>query len=103
MARLGQRGAASSQSRTATPFEANAEGHVASALVPGLWVWTLGLGCSGRSARHQRCSAFTLEHVTVPRVSATSHRPQRTLVSVRAESSPCPHPQGGGCISEGQR
>lgn len=63
----------------------------------------LGRGCSGRSARHQRCSAFTLEHVAGPQVSAASHRPQGALVSVKAESSPPPHFQGGGCISEDRR
>lgn len=63
----------------------------------------LGRGCSGRSARHQRRSAFTSEHVAGPQVSAASHRPQGALVSVKAESSPPPHFQGGGCISEDRR
>lgn len=46
----------------ATPFKANAEGPRCLSPRPS----ALGLGRSGRSARHQRCPAFTLEHVTGP-------------------------------------
>lgn len=95
-ARPGQQGAAVSQPCHGHSLRGTCRGPRGLRPLPS----ALGLGCGGRSARHQRRSAFTLEHVTGPQVSATSHRPQRALVSTEAESWPPPHFQGGGCISE---